>query len=181
MKKRMISVLGWSSVLFILFGAYLSAGLLDRGINVGRLEVAILLFAFGICANSIANRSGWNSPKELYAVFQFFGRLKAGIRNRLPLRAAQDGQSENKRAFRFVRPPIQLRIYLYATSLICLIIAIILEMSEYVRGIPMFGHSLFDTVAYIFVFLTAIPSGINILVTIVFFVRSVVSYLRERG
>jgi hypothetical protein len=180
MKKIMISVVGWSSVLFILLGAYLFVGISARDISVARVGAAILLFALGICANLVANRSGWNHPKELYAVFQFLGRLKARIGNSFPLRAAQEGQSEKKRAFRFVRPPIQLRIYLYTTSLICLIVAILLEMPEYVRGVPMFGHSMFDTVAYIFVSLAIIVLVINILVILGFFLKSVISFLRGR-
>lgn len=108
----MISVLGWSSALFTLLGAFLFVGISAHDITVARVGAAVLLFVLAACANIVANRSGWNHPKELYAILQFFGRVKARIRSWLPLRTAQEGQSEKKRAFRFVRPPIQLRIYL---------------------------------------------------------------------
>lgn len=181
MKKIMISVLGWSSVLYALLGACLLIGISARDITVVRVGAAILLFSLATCVNIIANRSGWDSPNELRSVIQFFMRLKATISNRFPHRTAQDGQSEKKRAFRLIRPPIRLRLYLTTTSLICLLFAIMLEMLEYIRGVPMFGHSMFDIAAYIFASLAAIPFVINILVIVGFFLRSVISFLRDRG
>src|SRR5579859_2836219 len=130
MKKRMISIVGWSSVLFILLGVCLFIGISARDISVARVGVAILPFTLAACANIVAKK---------------------------------------KRAFRFVRPPIQLRIYLYGTRLICIIVAILLEILDYVRGVPMIGHSLFDTAEHICVSLAVIVLVINILVIVVFF------------
>jgi len=56
MKKRMISIVGWSSVLFILLGVCLFIGISARDISVARVGVAILLFTLAACANIVAKK-----------------------------------------------------------------------------------------------------------------------------
>lgn len=168
----MVSILGWSSVLFLLSGACLFVGISAHDITIVRIGVAILLFASGICANIVANRVGWNHPKELYAVFQFFRRVKARIGNWLPLRAAQESQSEKKRTSRLTHPLIRLRLYLYTIGLLGFFFAFVLEMIADIRGVPMSGQSLFNIAKYAFASLGAISLVINFLLSLLFFIRS---------
>ena len=180
MKKIMISVLGWSSAVFLLLGAFRFVNISARDLNIERVGSAILLCAVGALTNFIANRLGWNSPGELIRVIQFFARLKAFIGKRIPP-IVQDGLPPKKRTFRLLHPPIRMRIYLYAICLICLLFAFALDMIAGVRVAPIFGSSPLNIAEDVFVALAAVCFIINILLSVLFFLRSFFLFLKGKG
>ncbi|HEU0001820.1 MAG TPA: hypothetical protein VFQ36_13035 [Ktedonobacteraceae bacterium] len=171
MKKIMVSILGWSSALFIFLGASCFFNVSARDINIERIESAILFFAAAALANFIANRLGWNIPGELNSAAQFFQRLKASMSNHIPP-VVQGGLPAKKRTSRLTHPPIRLRLYLYAIGLICFFFAFALEMIADIRGVPMSGQSLLNIAKYAFASLGAISLVINFLLSFLFFIRS---------
>ena len=181
MKKMLISVLGWFGTLLMGLGTLRFVNVTYRDItNIVWVGSAILPFAIASLAIFIANHLGWNSPVELILVMQFFARLKASISNHIPP-IVQDGLPAKKRSFRLLRPPIRVRLYLYTTSLICVLFAFVLEMIADIRGASILGHSLLNIVAYVFVSLAAICFIFNILLSALFFLRSVLLFLNGKG
>ena len=129
---------------------------------------------------ALARHLGWDGRADLKLAEQLFHRLKAALRNRKPFNTRDALPASEKEVFRLIRPSIRVHRYLLTISLVCLLCAIMLQITEYVGGVPMFGRSVLDVIAYIFLFLAAIPYLINILLSGYFFLRSVFFFLRGK-
>jgi hypothetical protein len=68
-------------------------------------------------------------------------------------------------------PPIQLHRYLLTISLLFLLFELALQVIEHARGMPMWGYAMLDTVAYMFISITAFFYFLTLLLNVLFYLR----------
>ncbi len=180
MRRTILSAFAWISVLLLFSGVCSLSPAFSHVLGVNGIGYSVLAIMLAFTLIALARRLGWDGGADLRLAEHLFHRLKAALRNRKPFNTRDALPASEKKVFRLIRPSIRVHRYLLTISLVCLLCAIMLQITEYVGGVPMFGRSVLDVIAYIFLFLAAIPYLINILLSGYFFLRSVFLFLRGK-
>lgn len=168
MRRVVISALGWTSFLCIMFGGYLVYS--GVGLDMRRIWFGVLIVAIAFIMANSATNLGWDGVAELILVTQLFQRRDAAG-NRISPAAQEAIQPIQKSELPRMRPPIKLHRYLLTTSLLFLLFAFALQVIEYARGMPKWGHSMLDTVAYVFMGIAAFCYFLTLLLNVIFYLR----------
>ena len=169
MRRIVISALGWTSFLCIMFGGYLVYS--GVGLDMRRIWFGVLIVAIAFIMANSATNLGWNSVADFDFVAQLFRSRDAAARDHISSVAQEAIQPIQKSELPRMRPPIKLHRYLLTISLLCLLFALVLQMIEHARGMPMWGHSMLDTVAYVFMGIAAFCYFLTLLLNVIFYLR----------